>query len=142
MVLIEQTIGAASANANNRNDLGSHRSDCSEAAQPMRAEIEAVSVVPMSWVIRDRRFPPIATDLRGAAKCRDVPHPDMRLGEPDGAYLRSLAPAFRNCSIRCHASAPASASILGGPPCAYTRPLKPSALKPMMRVVPVRSAIE
>src|SRR3984893_14390576 len=36
MLLIAQTIGAASANANNRNGLGSNRSDCSEAAQPMR----------------------------------------------------------------------------------------------------------
>jgi hypothetical protein len=32
MLLIEQTIDAAIANANNRNGLGSNRSDCSEAA--------------------------------------------------------------------------------------------------------------
>ena len=51
MLLIEQTIGAASANANNRNGFASNRSDCSEAAQLMRAEAEIVSVVPcVSWV--------------------------------------------------------------------------------------------
>src|ERR1700681_486272 len=38
MPLIAQTIGAAIANANNRNGLGSNRSDCSGAAQPMLAE--------------------------------------------------------------------------------------------------------
>jgi hypothetical protein len=31
MLLIEQTIGAASANANNRNGFASNRSNCSEA---------------------------------------------------------------------------------------------------------------
>jgi hypothetical protein len=52
MLLIAQTIGAASANANNRNGLGSNRSDCGEAAQPMRAEAEVVSVIPcFGWVI-------------------------------------------------------------------------------------------
>src|SRR6266481_1746686 len=46
MLLIAQTIGAAIANANNRNGLGSNRSDCSEAAQPMRADVGVVSVIP------------------------------------------------------------------------------------------------
>jgi hypothetical protein len=50
MPLIEQTIDAASANANNRNGFAS---DCSEAAQLMRAEAEIVSVAPcVSWVKR------------------------------------------------------------------------------------------
>jgi hypothetical protein len=39
MLLIEQTIGAATANANNRNGLGSNGSDCSKAAQPTRAAV-------------------------------------------------------------------------------------------------------
>src|ERR1700730_133689 len=46
MLLIAQTIGAASANANNRSGLGSNRSDRSEAAQQMRADVEVVSVIP------------------------------------------------------------------------------------------------
>jgi hypothetical protein len=46
MLLIAQTIGAAIANANNRSGLGSNRSGCSEAAQPMRADVEVVSVIP------------------------------------------------------------------------------------------------
>jgi hypothetical protein len=50
--LTEQTIDAATANANHRNGLASHRSDCSEAAQPMRAEVEVISVVSyLSWFI-------------------------------------------------------------------------------------------
>src|ERR1700704_5121843 len=48
MLLIEQTIGAASANANNRSGPGSNRSVCSEAAQPMRAEAEVASVARVS----------------------------------------------------------------------------------------------
>jgi hypothetical protein len=48
MLLMKQTIDAASANANNRNGFAS---DCSEAAQLMRAKVEIVSVVPcLSWV--------------------------------------------------------------------------------------------
>jgi len=42
MLSIGQTIGAATANANNRHGLAGNRG---EAAQPMRAEVEAVGVV-------------------------------------------------------------------------------------------------
>src|SRR5260221_6084005 len=46
MFLIAQTIGAAIANANNRSGPCNNRSDCSEAAQPIRADVEVVSVFP------------------------------------------------------------------------------------------------
>jgi hypothetical protein len=41
MLLIEQTIDAATANANDHNAFAGNRSDCSEAAQLTRAEREA-----------------------------------------------------------------------------------------------------
>ena len=70
MPLIEQTIGAASANANIRNDLGSNRSDGSEAAQPMRADVEVVSVVPrLSWVKLGRAGPAVRCSI-----CPDERH--------------------------------------------------------------------
>jgi hypothetical protein len=43
VLLTGQTIGAATANANNRNGFAGNRSDCSEAAQLMRVDVEVVS---------------------------------------------------------------------------------------------------
>jgi hypothetical protein len=68
MLLIAQTIGAASANANNRNGLGRNRSDCSEAAQPMRGR--GRQRLPLSQLVQNLTL--TGGSIEGSSACLQI----------------------------------------------------------------------
>jgi hypothetical protein len=51
----------------------------------------------MPATLPGKHFPAFSAD-----SLQKVPHPDMRLGKPDGAYLRSLAPPARKYLSSCN----------------------------------------